>query len=640
MLYRKELASIPILPPPEPPEANLHRIERLVAVQVLELPKSGNVLVADIYDANTEKLKSRFFSDGKGYCTLENPKFDAFAKHNPGSCYWGMIPAYSTEADTVLAEAFLEKNRRQSWRSHGALAVIDAFVSDLEKDKRDRAEERKSDLQKTHFSMFPALPEDLEEFCERNVFTKGFIFFDKLTKSGRRYAHCGECGEKFRVAKTVKQNQETACPRCGKPAVFRMAWNPGKTEGKANVCICYKVEDQLLIRWTEAHRTYSERLQRKYAFEDYAYNLHLKSGSGKGTVYAYEYRAIPYAGKEWKRLQNGTENFSFAYVYSGNLGEVFGKRYYNVDLKEGLEGLRTPFSLVHLLSNLSRYPAAEYLFKLGMPLLAASSVSQASNQERKFEKLMGVSGQLMELYRDEQVTPMEHQIIRNWGKWVSKDDLSTLRKLKLSWGDSITACRMVERMGFGKFTRYFAKQKAETKRTCGYLMQQYEDYMSMAKTVGVDMSRKGNRFPKNIVTAHDEILKAFLKIKRENEEKVFAEAIGRVYPCLPILQWENAGYRAVLPKKRGDLVAEGASLGHCVGGDRYCNNHMAGERLIVFVRRADAPDKPYFTMEVDMRSRRIVQLHGKGNCSAPKEVRKFAEAFARKLTAKKEEKIA
>ena len=87
----------------------------------------------------------------------------------------------------------------------------------------------------------------------------------------------------------------------------------------------------------------------------------------------------------------------------------------------------------------------------------------------------------------------------------------------------------------------------------------------------------------------------------------------------------------VLPQKRSDLTTEGQSLNHCVGGQAYANNHMAGKRLIFFVRKISNRAKPFFTMEVDMTDFRICQLYGFGDCSAPEDVRKFAEAFVKKL---------
>jgi hypothetical protein len=53
--------------------------------------------------------------------------------------------------------------------------------------------------------------------------------------------------------------------------------------------------------------------------------------------------------------------------------------------------------------------------------------------------------------------------------------------------------------------------------------------------------------------------------------------------------------------------------------------------MIFFVRMALEPEKPYFTMEIDMRELKIMQLHGFSHRSAPPEVRKFANEFLKTL---------
>ena len=81
--------------------------------------------------------------------------------------------------------------------------------------------------------------------------------------------------------------------------------------------------------------------------------------------------------------------------------------------------------------------------------------------------------------------------------------------------------------------------------------------------------------------------------------------------------------------KRSDLTTEGQCLNHCVGGQAYFERHILGHQMVFFIRKVSAPDKPYFTAEIDTDTGRIIQLYGFGDCSAPKEVRDFTEGFAR-----------
>jgi hypothetical protein len=54
--------------------------------------------------------------------------------------------------------------------------------------------------------------------------------------------------------------------------------------------------------------------------------------------------------------------------------------------------------------------------------------------------------------------------------------------------------------------------------------------------------------------------------------------------------------------------------------------------MIFFIRKSAKPDKPYITLEIDMREQRIRQLYGFGDASPPSEVRRFANEFLRRLT--------
>ena len=52
-----------------------------------------------------------------------------------------------------------------------------------------------------------------------------------------------------------------------------------------------------------------------------------------------------------------------------------------------------------------------------------------------------------------------------------------------------------------------------------------------------------------------------------------------------------------LPKSMDEIVQEGAALSHCVGG--YAKRHANGQTTILFLRKAEEPDTPYYTMEID-----------------------------------------
>ena len=72
-----------------------------------------------------------------------------------------------------------------------------------------------------------------------------------------------------------------------------------------------------------------------------------------------------------------------------------------------------------------------------------------------------------------------------------------------------------------------------------------------------------------------------------------------------------------------ELINEGKKLEHCVG--TYADRYAKGETDILLLRNTEAPDLPFYTMEVKKGS--IVQCRGKRNQQPTKEVAKFIEQF-------------
>ena len=51
-------------------------------------------------------------------------------------------------------------------------------------------------------------------------------------------------------------------------------------------------------------------------------------------------------------------------------------------------------------------------------------------------------------------------------------------------------------------------------------------------------------------------------------------------------------------------------LHHCVGG--YSQSHAQG-KIILFIRHSRRPDRSWYTLNIDTRTKKVIQLHGYGN---------------------------
>lgn len=286
--------------------------------------------------------------------------------------------------------------------------------------------------------------------------------------------------------------------------------------------------------------------------------------------------------------------------------------------------------------------AAEYLFKLGLPALAsACGLEGIINTEGKgFSDVLCVSKQYLPLYQKHDVTPAEHDIIKASNKWISEDVFLKYRNLAPQSSDWHTISQLLKEMSLERFVNYFTRQKAMYAKTVSLyaVLTIYRDYINMSMDMGVDLSRKAVRFPKDSKEAHDQILERFNEIKAEKtrnkvkaEDAVFRRAVKKIYDEKGISPYTDGTFCIVLPMGKSDFVIEGQSLRHCVGGSYYSDAHKEGTRMIFFVRNADKPTKPFFTVEIDMISYSIRQLRGLGNCDPSPDVKQFVNAFLKHI---------
>ena len=631
MLIKKELAQLPLLDPPEiPNDENRYYRKGTAAAAIHELPRSGRVLVADFYSETTQKLHMRFFTDGENFITCDGWPAVSWGKKSPKGNDW-CSGYYSTKEDDALAKEFLKDKR--NWY-HSLADLLADMASSWNYEQREKRIHGQKQMKEKHFAMYPKLPKNLGDWCDEHLFSGGYIFFTKKNPKGVREARCGVCGHEFEPAGDVKHNKRGHCPRCGRLSVYKAEWIRKPVSDTKKLCIAERVDGNLLLRWMDVTRHFGPyHFKKTYSFQDAYYNLHLK-GAKATTVYSYQ--LLTYG---WNRKRNGDICTNESRVYTDNLDAVFGRRFHGVDIREiaAIGGEHIRFG--KLLNDLEEYPQTEYLLKMGLTELAGSVsklVSQGEKGQKGFTELLGVSRQLLPVYQRMNVTYNEHRMIRAYGKWVSEEDIENLRLLRIEGNKVDAAEAVLQKMTIQKFNNYFWKQRRlNPDRTAGHLVIEYRDYLEMSLGLNIDLSHKAVRYPSDLVEAHSRLLGLFNTLDDKNHavDEAFAAAVAPIYEQIGFTEYEGKEFSVVFPKLRSDLITEGTSLSHCVGRmENYYKNHMAGTKMIFFLRKNENPAKPFFTMEVDMTSFQILQLYGFGDSPAPEKVRKFAESFVQHLS--------
>lgn len=103
---------------------------------------------------------------------------------------------------------------------------------------------------------------------------------------------------------------------------------------------------------------------------------------------------------------------------------------------------------------------------------------------------------------------------------------------------------------------------------------------------------------------HDEASYWVNLYQDEANAVLFDQAMNRVRP----LEWkdEKSGLEIIAPTKIDDIKNEGAVLSHCVAS--YVSSILDGVENIMFLRRSDMIDRPFYTVEV-LNDGQIRQVH-------------------------------
>lgn len=185
--------------------------------------------------------------------------------------------------------------------------------------------------------------------------------------------------------------------------------------------------------------------------------------------------------------------------------------------------------------------------------------------------------------------------------------------------------------------------RADFWRTLRYLEKQRQtwitlrDYWNMAQYLGWDMGDSLVRWPRDLHAAHDRAAK-----EQENrKDELLAARFGQRAQELEALSFEADGLLIRPCRTQAELIAEGKALHHCVAS--YAEDHAKGRTAIFFIRKADAPDDPFFTLDLNEKKLAVRQNRGLRNCARTAEVQAFEAAWldwARRKQTKRKTRIA
>ena len=199
---------------------------------------------------------------------------------------------------------------------------------------------------------------------------------------------------------------------------------------------------------------------------------------------------------------------------------------------------------------------------------------------------------------------------------------------------------MVRKVGLQNVKFLLARQThGLIMRSVRYLMKQKKkdaitlvDYWNLLNQNGENECDPALRYPQNLKRAHDQQADR----QKLDKKRGYPEAFAKRTEHLSMYSYKVDGLLIRPVSSAEELFDEGKKLNHCVYS--YLTRHVRAETAILLIRHVDAPDLPFFTLELNEAKMTVVQNRGKRNCDRTPEVKAFEDKWLEWAKAQKAKK--
>ena len=315
----------------------------------------------------------------------------------------------------------------------------------------------------------------------------------------------------------------------------------------------------------------------------------------------------------------GTEN-----IYNSALKYSQIQYWYHDETKVDIDDQRDPVRyILYYLSAYTEYPVMEMAVKLHLTDAVTDLVRIGRKNNRYLNWRAKNIAQFLRLSKQDAKTYLQHstnldtlKAFREAQKQGHVKGMAGFAKLSESVGGadnipllanncSLAGCSLEQ--GVHYIAKHFSIPRF------GHALRLWRDYLDMAAALNYDMTRLDVTMPKQLQARHDDAA-ATIKVAAEMESKKAYKS--RKDNLEKLYSFSYNGMSIVVPESAQDIVNEGRTLKHCVGG--YAARHINGKVDILFLRRSRKPDTPFITIEMIPRKSpadkvSMVQIHGYKN---------------------------
>ena len=672
-MKRKELLDLPIVMSvnelPDVSSKNNYKPNLCYTARV-DNSTGDDVLIIDFYDHKTNDFYKRLFLCGSKWFTefADGSISNASLKINfYGYCSCNYIPF--TDTDEIEIKEYVKslptfktyKHISYQFSKHSGIEVVSDYQDIIREERlEEKYQKIRDSISKEMLEIYPT-PEKFNKWID-NAVMPHYVFYI-YAKAKRVTAYCSHCGETVMIDRPYK-GDSVICPNCkvkcsAKP--LNAYLNSNGFSDKANAIYIQRLRnDRICIRkYNVFFGYYKSTTPSKTIYECQRTFTSLSNNLfAEGSNYIHDSN---YKGGDWRRdyyYDVTTEG----YVFPSNLNQIFKKRdgfhQYHIDFNKiarhcnplNIENLINASvgvsSLMNLVNN-KLYDFARDMINLSSGDITVNVNSRLENFRYKnvgaLRKAFGITKDDLPILRYNNLTLEEYDCyvkLKRSKRIVSKEELKEYFYIcsELDSFHKLTN-HIIKYSSIHQFVKFYKRLDSEhffnsvnvgcfwgCSNPKRYFLSDYFDYIRFANLLEMDLRDLKVLYPKNPKKAHDDLSEIVNGKEFKNGE---LPQIARQYPLYKrMFGYSSSKFIIVPPKRHNDVKNEGKILDHCVG--TYAQRIATEETIILFVRKKEEPDKPFYTLNIDPKDYRQIQCRGLQNCDTTKEVDYFLAKWRRK----------
>lgn len=616
-----------------------------------------SVLIVDSYQPQSNLFIERLFFNGEKWFSVLNDGSTSKASIKLSAWSGVVYEPFSLSADLIIKEYVrglgISKCAKDDKRS--GIQMLSEYQDQVRDNRLQKKYDRIKKSTSRDMLLIRELPESFKKWISDKVMPS-YLFYE-YAKRKSTAAYCSHCSETVTIP-TPHKNDIIKCPACKKSLTAKPLGAYKNSSGfhdiQNTVYIQPMQKGKVCIRRIDVQFWYvGKTVPEMYFYEEnrIVAKLDSKTLSPERT---YE-RAYDYRGGKWRRVSNGWCTLK-GYVYPSNLNRVFKNRegfcQYHLDYSK-IVRLCNPVNIQNVFYASLNVNSLMNLVNAKLINMARGVISVADHQRHtkvegmldsragSLRKAFGITKENLPILRSINPTLEEFSAYQKYvrsGKRVNEGDLKAFFEICQISGsvDRITGF-LIQHSTIHQYVKYIKHLEAigYLKRSDMYgwyncyssFLRDYFDYIRFAKLLEMDLRDTNILFPKDFKSAHDE-----LSLIIEDEEFSDAELpqIERQFGVYnQMFGYKADGFMIIPPARHNELKQEGKQLHHCVA--TYAQRVAIGDTIILFIRKAEDPETPYFTLNIEPDSFGMIQCRGMKNCHYPNDVDKFIKKWYREI---------